>query len=189
MTENQRDRSRRKSRLTAFCGMAAGLSVAVMVLGGVLQIATFAAPLLAAVLLLPVRVEFGARAAWGTWFTAAVLSLLLGLDKELAFFYLFIGWWPIVKWSFDLHIRHGGLRLLAKVAVFASATAAMYGILFFAVGLPALVEELRTMSLITGIAFFVLMQVSLLLFDFLLRPVSFLYARRIRPRLRFLNRP
>ena len=184
---NRRQSSRRMSMLAAFCGMAAGLSVVIMLLGGLLQIATFAAPLMAGVLLLPVRVEFGGKAAWGTWLVAAALSLLLGLDKESAFFYIFVGWWPIVKLGLDLRLKRPGLRFLLKLLFFAADLTAMYALLFFAVGLPQLREELQTAGTWAAALFLGVAVVCLLLYDFLLRPLSVIYAVKVRPRLKFLR--
>ncbi len=188
MTRNRRETAYRKSMLVAFCGVAAGLSVVLMLAGGLLQVATFAAPLIASVLLLPVRVEFGPRAAWGTWLVSAALAVVLALDKELALFYLFIGWWPIVKWAFDARLKHRPPRMAAKILVFASAIAAMYALLLFVIGAPALTAELREFGMWTAAVFFGGILIALVLFDWLLVPLSFLYAQRVRPRLTFLRR-
>ncbi len=189
MSGNRRSESHRKSVRVAFCGVMAGLSLVIMLLGGLMRIATYAAPMAAAVLLLPVRIEFGGRWAWGTWLVVTALSLLLGMDKEAGFFYLFIGYWPIVKWPVDRRIRDPRLRLALKVLFFAAATAAMYAVLLFAVGMPELTEDLRraglwSFALLTGLT-----ALALLLYDFLLRRLAFLYAQRLRPRLSFLGRP
>lgn len=188
MADTRRMTSRRMSMLVAFCGVSAGLSAVIMLLGGVLQIATFAAPLMAGLLLLPVRVEFGGKAAWGTWAVTAALSLLLGLDKESAFFYVFLGWWPIVKFSVDMRLKKPGLRFLMKLVFFAASIAGMYAILFFAVGLPELKEELQTASAVASAAFLVMGVICMLLYDFLLKPLSVIYAVRVRPKLTFLRR-
>lgn len=188
MTQPNRSSARRASMLAAFCGAAAGLSVVIMVLGGALQIATFAAPLFAGLLLLPVRVEFGTKAAWAAWAVTAALSFLLGLDKEAAFFYLFVGWWPIVKWTLDMKLKRGGVRIALKLLLFTVLILAMYGILFFAVGLPELREELQTASTWLMALFIIVAVVCLMLYDFLLQPLSMIYAVRVRPKLTFLRR-
>ncbi len=184
----RRGQSRRKSLAVAFCGMAAGLSVALMLTGGVIPVATYAAPLLAAVLLIPVRIEFSGRAALGTWLVTAALALILGLDKEAAFFYLFVCWWPAAKWTVDLHIRRGSLRLAVKTAVFSLTVCAMYAFLAFLLKLDTVVAEFGEMGAWLTACFLVLTVLCLLLYDRLLIPVSILYVRRIQPRLHFLRR-
>ena len=65
---SNRMNARRQSVMIAFCGMAAGLSVAIMLLGGVIPAAAYAVPMLCGLVLLPVLLEFGRRAAWATFF-------------------------------------------------------------------------------------------------------------------------
>ena len=188
MSENRRGSSHRRSMRVAFCGVTAGLSLVIMLLGGLLQIATFAAPLAAAVLLLPIRIEFGSRWAWATWLTAVALSLLLGLDKEAGFFYLFVGYWPIVKWNVDFRIRKPWLRLAVKAVLFTVSVTAMYALLLWVVGVPELKEEFRAASVWIDVGFVAMTVFCLLLYDFLLQRLSVLYAQRLRPKLTFLKR-
>ena len=49
---SNRNAARRQSVMIAFCGMAAGLSIVVMLLGGVIPVATYAVPMLCGLLLL-----------------------------------------------------------------------------------------------------------------------------------------
>ena len=98
---NRHSSAHRQSLMIAFCGMAAGLSVAIMLLGGVIPAATYAVPMLCGLLLLPVLLEFGPKAAWTVYIAVSLLALMLGFDKEAAFFYIFIGYYPIVKWKIE----------------------------------------------------------------------------------------
>ncbi len=183
----RRGESRRLSAMIAFCGMAAALSVVLMMLGALLAVGTYAAPLLAALLLFPVRVEFGAKAAWSTWGVAATVSLLLGLDPEASCLYLFIGWWPIVKWAFDHRFRRKWTGLLLKLLIFTAALAVMYSLLLFVFPLQSLLDEFGEMGRAMSAGFLVLLLVCLMLYDFALTPLSLMYAQRIRPKLRFLR--
>lgn len=54
---------RKKSAQVALCGVLAGLAAALMALGGILPAATYCAPLLASLVLIPAREECGAKAA------------------------------------------------------------------------------------------------------------------------------
>ena len=91
--------SRRQSVRIAYCGMAAALSAALMLLGGVIPAATYAVPMLCGLLLLPVMLEFDAKAAWTTYAAAALIGRKLGhhrffngksLEGSLSF--LLTGW-------------------------------------------------------------------------------------------------
>ena len=187
MAANRRE-GRRASLTVALCGMAAALSAVLMLLSGVIPIATYATPLLAALLLFPVRLELGVKAGWAAWLTTAVLTLLLGLDKEAALFYAFVGWWPLVKWPLDLHIRRKGIRLLVKTGIFALCVAGMYSIIVWVLHLDAVTAELREMGVWMTAAFLAGLVVCLLLYDRLLTPLSLLYVRRFQPRVRRLLR-
>ena len=74
---DSRKKARHQSAMIAFCGMTVALSVVLLLLGGVIPVATYAVPMLAGLLLLPALLEFGLKAAWMTFFTTALLSLLL----------------------------------------------------------------------------------------------------------------
>ena len=182
----KRKSAREQSVMVAFCGMAAGLSVAIMLLGGVIPAATYAVPMLCGTLLLPILLEFGKTAAWATFFSVAALALLLGFDKEAAFYYLFIGYYPIVKWPID-KLKPKGKRLLVKVLLFVGAMGLMYGLLYLLFPMEAMIQEFRDMGTVMMIVFGVLYVFTMLLYDWLLMRLVFIYANRIRPKLRFLR--
>ena len=58
----------------AFCGVLAGLGLALMFLTALLPMATFALPALAGLLMIMIVIEMGARWAWPTFAVVAVLS-------------------------------------------------------------------------------------------------------------------
>ena len=184
---SNRNTARRQSLMVAFCGMAAGLSIVIMLLGGVIPVATYAVPMLCGLLLLPILMEFGRAAAWATFFATAALALLLDFDKEAAFFYLFIGYYPIVKWRLD-RIKKKWLRFLAKLLLFTAAITAMYALLALLFPLAEMIQEFRDMGLWMTVLFVLLYDVCMLLFDRALLVAVAVYANRVRPKLTFLRR-
>ena len=184
---DKRSSSRRQSIRVAYCGMAAGLSAVLMLLGGVIPAATYAVPMLCGLLLLPVLLEFDAKAAWTTYFAAALIVLMLGFDKEAAFFYIFLGYYPIIKWKLD-RIPSKPRRLGVKALLFSAALAAMYGLLALLFPAAAFMQEFREMGKLMTAAFAALYILCMLAYDRLLLPMAIVYMNRIRPRLRFLNR-
>ena len=184
---DKRSSSRRKSIRVAYCGMAAGLSAVLMLLGGVIPAATYAVPMLCGLLLLPVLLEFDARAAWSTYAAAALIVLMLGFDKEAAFFYIFLGYYPIIKWKLD-RIPSRLRRTAAKALLFAAALAVMYGLLALLFPVAAFMREFREMGGLMTAAFAVLYILCMLAYDRLLLPMTMIYMNRVRPRLKFLNR-
>ena len=188
MSSENRAMGRRKSTLTAFCGMTAALSVVLMLSGGLIPIATYIAPLLASALLLPVYMEFSRRAAWGTWLVTALTALLLGMDKEAAFLYLFVGWWPAAKAPLEARVRGKIPRLALKTLLFAACVGLMYSLLIFLLHMEAIAADFGEMGRWMTVLFFAALVVCLLLFDRLLTPLGVIWQRRLRPKLRFLRR-
>ena len=85
-----------QSRKIALCGVSCALAVTLLLLGGILPLATFCAPMLAMTVLLPVRQECGTRMASAAYGAAAILALLLVADREAALIFVFFGWYPLV---------------------------------------------------------------------------------------------
>ena len=166
----------------AFCSLMAALGVVLMMTGGLIPVMTYCSPLLAGVLLIPVMRECGFKWAWMVWLVTAALSMMLSADKEAAFFYLFLGFYPILKRSLD-RIRPRALSFLAKLLYFTAATAAMYGLIWYAFGLDIGMEELEELGKIAGIGFFALLVVSMLIYDAALGNLAILYEYRLRPRI------
>ncbi len=179
-------KARKQSMMAAFCGMAAGLSMAVMLLGGVIPIATYAVPMLCGLLLLPILLEFGERAAWATFFAVSALALMLDFDKEAAFFYLFIGYYPIVKWKLD-KIRGKGWRLAAKLALFTMSMVVMYALLALLFPVLAVLKDFEEMGVLMSALFLLVYVLCMMLYDHLLVYCVMLYANKIRPKLKFLK--
>ena len=171
----------------AYCGMAAALCAVIMLLGGVIPVATYAVPMLCGLVLLPLLMEFGEKAAVATYAAVALLALLLGFDKEAAFFYVFLGYYPIVKWKMD-RLPGKPMRMLAKLLFFSLSLGLMYGLLALLFPSLAAFAEFREMGVLLLILFALMMLLALMLYDRLLLPASLLYLNRIRPKLRFLKR-
>ena len=74
----------RKSWAMAYCGMAAALSIAFMLLGAVIPIFMYIAPAIASFLVATVCVECGKTLAWTAYGAVSLLSLLFVPDKEVA---------------------------------------------------------------------------------------------------------
>ena len=182
-----RKSARRQSVTVAFCGMAAALSVVIMLIGGVIPVATYAVPMLCGSLLLPILIELRKSAAWATFFSVAFLSLILGFDKEAAFFCLFIGYYPIVKWPLD-KIRPKWKRALCKGLLFTVAIGIMYALLYLLFPMEAMIQEFREMGIVLSVGFVIAYVGCMFLYDFLLVRLLPLYANRIRPKLKFLSR-
>lgn len=186
MGRENRTSSRQASIKIAFCGLLTALGVVLMISGGLIPIATYCTPMAAGILLLVVLLEFGKKAAWTTFAATALISLLLGIDKEAAFFYIFLGYYPIVKWELD-RIKPGPLCFAVKLALYSVSIVLMYCVMGFLFNMGAVIEEFEAMGVWLLVGFLALFDVCMFLYDRLLMPLVFLYANRIRPRLNFLK--
>ena len=183
MPDSRRQSTHRQSTRIALSGMLVALSVVLMLTGSLIPVMTYVSPLLAGLLLLPLLLEFGAPTAWTAWGAAALIVLLLGLDREAAFFYLFFGYYPILKWRIE-RLHGKGRKLLCKLGLFTVSTAAMYALLAFVIRLAAVLSEFGEMGTWMTVAFFILLIICLMLYDYLLFPALMLYDKKLRPRLK-----
>ena len=127
------------SRDLALCGVLCALAVAIMAMGTILPVATYCAPVLASMTLLPVLVLCGEKLSWAMFFASAMLSLLLAPDKEAAAIFLALGYYPIVKPKLDQKPKIR--RWVGKFLLFNVSILAVYAVLLFVLRLDALREE------------------------------------------------
>lgn len=132
------------SRDLALCGVLCALAVAIMAMGTILPVATYCAPVLASMTLLPVLVLCGEKLSWTMFFASAMLSLLLAPDKEAAAIFLALGYYPIVKPKLDRKPKIR--RWVGKFLLFNVSILAVYAVLLFVLRLDALREEFSAMS-------------------------------------------
>lgn len=166
----------------AFCALMAALGTVIMAAGGLIPVATYCSPLVASVLLLPVMSEHGERWAWMTWAVTAALSLLLSIDREAAFFYLFVGFYPMLRPRLDAG-KTGFLRVLAKLAFFTLSLGTMYALLIWVLQLESLLADFGDFSRWMSAAFFAALVLVMLIYDLALKRVQLYWLRILRPRL------
>jgi len=171
-----------KSRKMALCGMMCALGTALMLAGGVIPLATFCCPALAGVALLPVMAEAGRKMALGAYAAVALLSLMLCPDKEAALVFTFLGYYPVLKWTLE-KIRRRPLRTLAKLAVFDVAMLAQLALMAKVLRMDRVMAEYAEMSAVMLIAFVVLANVTMLLYDRMLTVMAFIYLKKFRSKL------
>ena len=111
-----------ESQKIALCGMLGALSVVLLLIGSALQIGTYAAPMLAAFLIIPVLEEYGPRYALTLYATVSILAVLFVPETELAFFYVLVmGYYPVLRVKLNT-LKTTVLRWVIKFAVFNAAT-------------------------------------------------------------------
>ena len=139
--EGENTMRKTESQKIALCGMLGALSVVLLLLGSALQIGTYAAPMLAAFLLIPVLEEYGTRYALTLYVCVAILAVLFVPETELALFYVLVmGYYPVLRVKLN-GVKSTLLRWLLKFAVFNAGTVLVYLLLFALLG-PAVLDEL-----------------------------------------------
>jgi len=159
----------------ALCGVLCALAEVLLLLGGILPLATYCAPMLAMAVLLPIRCEYGIRWAGAAYGAAALLALLLVPDRETALVFLFFGWYPLVQPKI-LAISSRLARLACRLLFCNAAIALTYGLLLwvFQLGDLAGSTPLLAAALLVG------GNITFLLLDRVLVRMAFLWRHNLR---------
>ena len=172
-----------KSWSMAYCGMAAALCVALMLLGAVIPIAMFIAPAVAGFLVATVCVECGMQLALTTYAAVSLLALLFVPDKEVALIFVFLlGYYPLAKPKFE-RIRPAVLRIVCKLLLCNGTVLAMYGLVFLLVPAGSISQELRTTALAMTLLTLAMGNVAFALYDRALCNMLLLYKLKWQPKL------
>jgi hypothetical protein len=162
---------RNSAKSIALGGVMAALAVVIMCMGGVIPVATYVCPVLCSMILAVVLRLTGRRIAW-TWYVAvALLSVLLGPDKEAAAVFVFLGYYPIVKPWLDQR----KVPFLWKLALFNLSIGVMYALLIYLFRLEQVIRDFSEFGLVLTLITLLLGNVTLFMLDILLSRI-----RRIR---------
>ena len=166
----------------ALTGLLCALGAVIMMMGGLIPLATFICPLAAGLVLVPVFVECGRKMAYGAYAAIAVLGLMLCPDKEAALLFAFLGYYPVLRWRLE-QIRLAPLRIAAKLAVFNAAVLVMYALILFVFRMDMIIAEYRAMGVLMTLFTLLLGNVCLLLYDRSLAIFTYIYVHKMRDKL------
>lgn len=152
---------RTQTRKIAFGGMFAAVALVIMNLGGLIPVATFACPMLCMLILAFVTRMCGNRIGWAWYGAVAILSLLLAPDKEAAAVFAFLGFYPILKPSFD----RMKLGVFLKLLLFNVLILLMYWLLIHLFGMDQIAAEYRELGTVMTVIMLVLGNVTFFLLD------------------------
>lgn len=105
------------------------LSIVIMQLGVIIPIMLYVAPMATCVLVMFVCAECGLRFAWAEYAATAFLAILFLPDKEMAFVFAFLGYYPLLKPHFD-RLAPRFISFGAKLLYFNATILAMYALLY-----------------------------------------------------------
>ena len=169
-----------KAGQLALGGVLAALAVVLLLLGGMIPVGTYVAPMLASLLLIPLLAELPKKLCLAWYAAAALLGVLLCPDRETAFVFVFLGWYPIARPALDRLPRLP--RLAAKLLIFNAAVAALYALLILVFRPEALLQEARETGAVLLIVLVLLGNLSFLLLDLVLKRLGILYQIKKRRR-------
>ncbi len=168
---------KKSSTQVALGGLSAALCLVIMLGAVLIPFATYAAPALAGIALIPIALELGLPVAGVTYTSVALLSLLMVPDREAALMFIaFFGYYPILKFKLD-RMKLRLLRILLKLMIFNASIIAGYFVIIYLLGLHYLMDEL------TGGFGWLLLTVGNLCFpiyELALQNITALYLFRIR---------
>ena len=165
-----------KARAVALGGMLTAAAVVIMCLGSIIPVNTYVCPVAAILIMGPVIKNCGKKIGLCYYLAVAILSALIAPDKEAAFIYVFLGYYPLIQPLFR-RIQPKLLRLIAKLAFFTLAGAAAYVVIFSVMGMWTMVLEMSTFEKI-------LMSTAILVWDLLFLMVDVLLTLDIHLRRR-----
>ena len=171
------------SRRIALSGMMVALGAAVMLLGGVIPAATFCCPAIAGLTLIPLVTDCPRSYALSAWVAISLLGLILCPDKEAALLFLFLGWYPVMKWPIERKFRRPWPRRLVKLLLWNACVAAMYTLIFFVFRLDQIMADYQDMTRLMLISMLLLGNLTLSLYDIVLTRFAVLYIARLRNKL------
>lgn len=171
------DGMRKSTKELALCSMLGALGVVFLGLGGLIPFAVYACPILASLVLIPARESCRRSYAWCCFAAIALLSLILGPDKEAALLFCFLGYYPLLKPQLD-KIHPKALQWLCKLGLAVVAIAVAYALILYVFCIPDVVEEFAATAQWMLAAMVILGLLLFVVYDILLKRFAAIYWRR-----------
>ena len=163
---------KQNTKRVAVCGVTAALGVVIMLLGAVLGVGIYLAPMLVGACLIPIGRAWGSKYQILLWIAIGLLCLMLVSDPEenLMFLGLF-GWYPILRPT--LQKLPPVLRAVVKLLIFNAAVIALELLLLLVLVPESLGAAWTVLLLALGNATF-------LIYDFAIPKFELLAAKYLK---------
>ncbi len=166
----------KQTKAIALCAMISALSVVIMLLGNLIGIGTYAAPMISGMLIICVDQKYGKKYHVSSWLTVSILSLILVSDiEEVVLFIFLFGAYPVIR-SY-LQRLPKILRIVTKLLYFNLVTVSLEALI-----MAILVPE--PIDIIPVIILLILGNLIFLCFDFLIQHYNILYNKYLARLLR-----
>ena len=150
-----------RTKTVALGGMLAAVAVVIMCMGGLIPLATYVCPLLCILVQHIVFRLCGRKIAWTWYVVVAILSMLLGPDKEAAGVFLLLGYYPMLKPVFE----KWPVSWLWKLLLFNGAVTVLYTLVLRLMGLENTSDEFAGFGIAGLAVLLVLGNVTFFLMD------------------------
>lgn len=168
-----------KTIRVAFTAVVSALAAVVMMLAGVVPVATVSLPAISGLIAIPVVYECGVRWGFGMYAVVSVLSFLFTADREAALLYIvFFGYYPVL-FALLGRIRVRWQRAVIKVLLFNAAMVLEALAALFVLGIPA--DALFIGGKWGIAAMVVLLNLLLFLYDYTIPGLIFVYGKKVHP--------
>ena len=172
-----------KSTQIALGGMFSALCVALMFMTGLAPFATYAIPMLAGAMLIPVVVELGPKTAVMVYLSVGIISIFVAADKEAAMMFLvFFCYYPILKQRLE-RLPGRILEYFVKIFIFNASVVGGFAFVFYVLGMKELLEGLGDFGRYTALILLAMGNVIFVIYDVALTRHYTLYIRWFRPRI------
>lgn len=148
------------TKLITLCGMISALAVVIMLVGGLLELGTYAAPMIAGLCLIPIGKKYGRKYHLAIWGVVSIVSFLVVpyIEQDLIFLSLF-GLYPVIYPTFQKLPK--ALRIITKLLYFNIITVAVEALVML-----VLVPEIMNAAMITLLL--LMGNITFLLYDFII---------------------
>lgn len=140
----------------AYCGMAATLSIVLLLIGSIAELGMYAAPMFAGMLLVPIGNRFGRKYHVLLWLVVSLLGFMLIPSPEQNLMYLCLfGCYPIL-WPLFMRIKRRWLRIAAKLLFFNLVVVAVEALVMLLLVPESLGTALAAALLVLGNLLFIM---------------------------------
>lgn len=172
-----------KSTQVALGGMFSALCVTLMFMTGLIPFATYAIPMLAGSMLIPVVVELGPKAALMVYASVCFVSVFVVADKEAAMmFIVFFGYYPILKQKLE-RLPGRLLQYVVKLLIFNASIVGGFAFAIYVLGLQELLEGMGDFGKYSVYLLLAAGNVIFFIYDIALTQYYTLYVRWFRPKI------
>ena len=168
----------KQSKRIAFCGMMSALTVVIMLVS-YFPYLTFAVPAVAGLTSCIILIELNSKWSWGSFVSAALLSILLCEKESATLFLCFFGFYPILK-SYLEKIKLRAVEYILKFGLFTACVCCAYFVIIKVFGIP--MEGMGDFGKYTPIILLALGEVMFFFYDIAITRVVYLYMVKFHDR-------